>query len=155
MKTFMVVCSKLSLLFNCFVQPNLVWKMVNFLSFILEKNTDSANQLVECLKQLNILKLLNLNSDNVHDALIDMLKQLLAHHPSSSIILEMCITLLDHCLTKSQHLDDAMTFWVYTMRVADLSNPSLGQLKKLFMKFCVSYGNITKEHLFIEFLKVA
>ena len=23
------------------------------------------------------------------------------------------------------------------------------------MKFCVSYGSVTKEHLFIEFLKVA
>lgn len=74
MKTFMIVCSKLSILFKSFNMPNLVWKMVNFLSFILEKNTDSAGQLVECLKQLDILKLLNLNSDNVHDALIDMLK---------------------------------------------------------------------------------
>ena len=58
MKTFMVVCSKLSLLFNTFNMPNLVWKMVNYLSFILEKNTESAEKLIECLKQLNIIKLL-------------------------------------------------------------------------------------------------
>ena len=63
MKTFEVVCSKLAGLFNHFNMPNLVWKMVNYLSFILEKNTDSAEKLIECLKQLNIVKLLNLNSD--------------------------------------------------------------------------------------------
>ena len=79
LKTFSVVCSKLSLLFNTFNMPNLVWKMVNYLSFILEKNTKSPEKLIECLKQLNIIKLLQLNSDQVHDALIDMLKHLLAH----------------------------------------------------------------------------
>ena len=42
LKTFQVVCSKLSGLFNTFQTPNLVWKMVNFLSFILEKNTERA-----------------------------------------------------------------------------------------------------------------
>ena len=111
--------------------------------------------MIECLNQLNINKLLQLNSEQVHDALIDMLKQLLAHQPDSSIILEMCINLLDHCLTKAQHLDEALTFWVYTMRVTSLDNPGKIQLKNLFMKFCVSYGSVNKEHLFIEFLKVA
>jgi hypothetical protein len=101
MKTFTVVCSRLSLLFNSFNMPNLVWKMVNYLSFILEKNTESADKLIECLHQLNIVKLLQLNSEQVHDALIDMFKHLLAHQPESSIILEMCVTLLDHCLTKT------------------------------------------------------
>lgn len=67
----------------------------------------------------------------------------------------MCYTLLDHCLTKSQHLDDVMTFWVYTMRVTSIDNPAIGKLKILFQKFCTSYGNINKEHLYIEFLKVA
>lgn len=42
LKTFQVVCSKLSGLFDTFQMPNLVWKMVNFLSFILEKNTERA-----------------------------------------------------------------------------------------------------------------
>jgi len=91
----------------------------------------------------------------VHDALIDMLKQLLAQKPGSEIILEMCVTLLDHCLTKTQHLDDALTFWVFTMRVTSIDNPAKIQLKNLFMKFCVSYGSVNKEHLYIEFLKVA
>jgi hypothetical protein len=129
--------------------------MVNYLSFILEKNTETTEHLIECLKELNMNKLLQLNSEQVHDALIDMLKQLLAHQPNSSIILEMCISLLDHCLTKTQHLDEALTFWVYTMRVTSLDNPAKIQLKNLFMKFCVSYGSVNKEHLFIEFLKVA
>jgi len=98
--------------------------MVNFLSFILEKNTESSDKLIECLQQLHIIKLLELNSEQVHDALIDMLKHLLSHQPSSGIILEMCVTLLDHCLTKTQHLDDAISFWVFTMRVTALDNPA-------------------------------
>jgi len=74
-----VVCQKLGNLFNVFVAPILVWKMVNYLSFILEKNTENTDQLIECLNQLNINKLLQLNSEQVHEALIDMLKQLLGY----------------------------------------------------------------------------
>lgn len=58
MKTFQVVCSKLVNLFNSFNAPMLVWKMVNYLSFILEKNTENADKLISCLRQLNINKLL-------------------------------------------------------------------------------------------------
>ena len=67
----------------------------------------------------------------------------------------MCVALLDHCLTKTQHINDTITFWVFTMRVTSNDNPSKISLKNLFMKFCVSYGSVKKEHLFIEFLKVA
>lgn len=49
LKTFQIVCSKLVHLFHSFNSPNLVWKMVNILSFILEKNTESDQQLIECL----------------------------------------------------------------------------------------------------------
>ena len=41
------------------------------------------------------------------------------------------------------------------MRVTALDNPAIVKLKLLFMKFCVSYGSVKKEHLYIEFLKVA
>ena len=142
-------------LFSQFNSPNLVWKLVNILSFILERNTDSAEHLIECLHQLNLGRLLSINSEQVHEALIDMLKQLLAQLPSSSIILEMCIAVLDHCLTKTVHLDNALTFWVFVMRVSSNENAAKTALKNLFMKFCASYGNVKKEHLFIEFLKVA
>jgi hypothetical protein len=48
-----------------------------------------------------------------------------------------------------------MSFWVFTMRVTGQGNPAKMQLKNLFLKFCFSYGSVTKEHLYIEFLKVA
>mmetsp|Transcript_17 Transcript_17/g.29 ORF Transcript_17/g.29 Transcript_17/m.29 type:complete len:305 (-) Transcript_17:888-1802(-) len=155
LKTFQVVCQKLGLLFDNFVTPNLVWKMVNYISNILEKNTESPEKLIECLNQLNINKLLQLNSEQVHDALIDMLKHLLAQQSASPVILEMCVALLDHCLTKTQHLDDVLIFWVFVSRITSVDNPNKLSLKNLFMKFCVSYGSVKKEHLFIEFLKVA
>ena len=47
------------------------------------------------------------------------------------------------------------SFWVFVMRVTSDDNQNKHQLKNLFMKFCASYGNVKKEHLFIEFLKVA
>ena len=84
-----------------------------------------------------------------------MLKQLLAHQPQSEIILEMCVTLIDHCMLKAQFLDNSLPFWVFTLRVTSIDNPAKIQLKNLFMKFCVTYGNVNKEHLYIEFLKVA
>ena len=64
----------MSCLFAEFSSPNLVWKLVNILSFILEKNTDQAGHLIECLHQLNLGKLLSINSEGVHEAIIDMLK---------------------------------------------------------------------------------
>jgi len=58
LKTFQIVCKQLSGLFNTFNAPTLVWKMVNYLSFILEKNTETTEHLIECLKELNMNKLL-------------------------------------------------------------------------------------------------
>ena len=62
---------------------------------------------------------------------------------------------LDHCLTKTQQLDELLKFWVFIMRITSLNNPMKHLLKNLFKKFCVTYGSVQKEHLFIEFLKVA
>ena len=61
-------------LLSHFNSPNLVWKCVNILAFILEKNSESAEALISCLHQLNIAKLLSINSSQVNEALIDMLK---------------------------------------------------------------------------------
>lgn len=41
------------------------------------------------------------------------------------------------------------------MRIISPQNPGKGLLKDLFLKFFPSYSNIQKEHLFVEFLKVA
>ena len=37
---FMTVCQKLVPLLDIFLQPNLIWNMINFLSHLLEKNMD-------------------------------------------------------------------------------------------------------------------
>ena len=67
----------------------------------------------------------------------------------------MSIQGLDYCLTKTQHLDDVLKFWVFVMRIISVDNPGKVALKNLFMKFSLSYGSVKKEYLFIEFLKVA
>jgi hypothetical protein len=39
-KVFQHVCIKLVPLLDVFKQPNLIWNMINYLSFILEKNVN-------------------------------------------------------------------------------------------------------------------
>lgn len=52
------MCSKLVPLLDFYKQPNLIWNMINYLSFILEKNCDQPESTIECLRSLNILKIL-------------------------------------------------------------------------------------------------
>lgn len=90
----------------------------------------------------------------------------------------MCCVLLDFKLSKSMHDKKAdgntIMFWLFTMRAVSPDNPALGQLKDLFMKFSslLTVNNIqnqslgigsassvantfmTKDHIFIDFLKV-
>ena len=52
--------------------------MINYLSFILEKNCDQPDSTIECLRSLNILKILQSQTQShVDEAIIDMLKNLL------------------------------------------------------------------------------
>ena len=52
--------------------------MINYLSFILEKNIEQPDAIVECLKYLNILRIFqNQTQCHVDEAIIDMLKSLI------------------------------------------------------------------------------
>jgi hypothetical protein len=178
-QVFQVVCCKLVPLLDLFKSPNLIWNMINYLSFILEKNIEQPDAIVECLKYLNILRILqNQTQCHVDEAIIDMLKSLITQCPSSQVILDMCCVLLDFKLSKSltdKKADgNTIMFWLFTMRAVASENPALGQLKELFMKFSslLTLGNIqnqalgvgssssvantfmTKDHIFIDFLKV-
>jgi len=52
--------------------------MINYLSFILEKNVNENDQTIECLRSLNILKIMQSQTEShVDEAIIDMLKNLL------------------------------------------------------------------------------
>lgn len=172
---FQVVCCKLVPLLDVFKSPNLIWNMINYLSFILEKNIEQPDAIVECLKYLNILRILqNQTQCHVDEAIIDMLKSLITQCPGSEVILDMCCVLLDFKLSKSLHDKKAdgntIMFWLFTMRAVSSDNPALGQLKDLFMKFSslITINNLgvgsassvanntfmTKDHIFIDFLKV-
>jgi hypothetical protein len=95
-KVFQHVCNKLVPLLDVFKQPNLIWNMINYLSFILEKNVNEHEQTIECLRSLNILKIMQSQTQShVDEAIIDMLKNLLCQSPGSPIILQMCCVLLD------------------------------------------------------------
>jgi hypothetical protein len=81
-----------------------------------------------------------------------MLKNLFALQPSSSVILEMCISVLDYKLAKKP---DSMVlqFWVFTTRAVSLDNPSIGNLKYLFQKYA-GYGDLKKDYMVSDFLKI-
>lgn len=170
---FMTVCQKLVPLLDIFMQPNLIWNMINFLSHLLEKNMDQQAQAIECLRSLNLLKILSSQEHtHVNEAVIDMLKSLLCLCPNSPVILQMCCELLDFQLTKSLNDSTTILFWLFTMRAVSHENPNLGLLKQLFVKFsgcltsvqggdlapqhnCVANTMIKKDYVYIEFLRVA
>lgn len=148
--------------------------MINCLSFILEKTVSQPELIEGCLKYLNILRILESQTEcHVDEAIIDMLKNLLVQCPASPVILDMCCTLLNFKLSKTLNDGSTMQFWLFTMRAVSTDNPSLPKLKELFVKFsgCLStnqnvaasgtnnsvasYTMIKRDYIFLEFMKVA
>lgn len=126
---FQKLCFKIVPLLDCFKQPTLIWHMICFLTFILEKNCEQPESTIECLRSLNILKILQAQTQShVDEAVIDMLKNLLCQCPASPVILEMCTVLLDYKLTRSMNDGNAIQFWLFTMRATSLENPSIALL---------------------------
>lgn len=64
-----------------------------------------------------------------------MLKNLFVLKPDSQVILDICVSVLDHKLSKKS---DSMLiqFWLFTIRAVSTDNPGLPNLKKLFEKYC-------------------
>lgn len=83
-----------------FQAPNIIWNMINYLTKLLEKNLDSQTIILECFQTLNLHHLLQLNSALIDEAIIDMLKNLFIIQPDSSVILDMCISIIDYKLTQ-------------------------------------------------------
>jgi len=152
--------------------------MINCLSFILEKTVSQPEIVEGCLKYLNILRILETQTEcHLDEAIIDMLKNLLIQCPASPVILDMCCTLLNFKLAKTLNDGSTMQFWLFTMRAVSTDNPSLSKLKELFVRFSgclssnqngstgsslgasgsnsVAYTTIKRDYIFLEFLKVA
>ena len=64
--------------------------MINYLTAILEKCNSHDEEMFECLKALNVSHLLNIDSEIVGEAVIDMIKNVFILSPQSPIILDMC-----------------------------------------------------------------
>ena len=65
-------------LLDVFRSPSLIWRMINCLSYILEKTVSDPQMVEGCLKYLNILRILEQQTEShVDEAIIDMLKNLL------------------------------------------------------------------------------
>lgn len=81
-----------------------------------------------------------------------MLKNLFALQPASSVILDMCIAVLDYKLSKKP---DSMVvqFWLFTTRAVSSENTSIGNLKLLFQKYSW-YADLKKDYLVFDFLKI-
>lgn len=81
-----------------------------------------------------------------------MLKNLFALQPSSAVILDMCISVLDFKLSKKP---DAMViqFWLFATRAMNADNASIANLKSLFQKYSY-YADLKKDYMVIDFLKI-
>lgn len=137
---------------SIFKAPTLLWNLINYLTLLLEKNSDSLSLMTECFRALNIQHLLQLDSKLIDEAILDMLKNLFALQPSSPIILEMCIAILDFKLGKKP---DAMViqFWLFTTRAVCNTNGNINNLKALFQKYSY-YADTKKDYMVVDFLKI-
>ena len=114
---FQLICAKLVPLLDVFKAPNLIWSIINCMSFVLEQIVDQNETIEECLKYMNILRILQQQTEcHVEEAVIDMLKNLLILCPASPVILDMCCVLLDFKLSKTLNDGSAIQFWLFTMR---------------------------------------
>ena len=171
---FHLIGSRIVPLLDVFKSPNMIWSMINCLSFILERTVANPATIEGCLKYLNIIRILESQQESfVDDAIIDMFKNLLVQSPSSPVILAMCCDVLNYKLTKSMNDGSTMQFWLFTMRAVAAENPSLPKLKELFVRFSgcittlalvnssqstsnsVTMTSIKRDYVFIEFLNVA
>lgn len=53
-QVFQAVANKLIPILGSFQAPNLIWNMINYLTKLLEKNSDSQTLMIECFKTLNL-----------------------------------------------------------------------------------------------------
>lgn len=87
---------------GAFQAPNLIWNLINYLTLLLEKNLDSQSIILECFKTLNLHHLLQLGSELIDEAVIDMLKNLFIISPESSVILDLSISIIEYKLAQKQ-----------------------------------------------------
>jgi hypothetical protein len=74
--------------------------MINYITKLLEKNSESPSLMLECFNSLNLQHLLSVDQKLTDEAIIDMLKNLFILQPSSPVILQMCVNVLDFKLSK-------------------------------------------------------
>jgi hypothetical protein len=84
---FSLVASKTIPIMSVFQAPTLIWNMINYLTLLLEKNSDSQSLMTECFHALNLQHLLSLDQKLIDEAILDMLKNLFALQPTSAVIL--------------------------------------------------------------------
>mmetsp|Transcript_37877 Transcript_37877/g.36300 ORF Transcript_37877/g.36300 Transcript_37877/m.36300 type:complete len:87 (-) Transcript_37877:346-606(-) len=72
-----------------------IWNMVNYLTYLLEKNSANSEGMVDCFKVMNLGHLLSMNAILLDEAIIDMVKHIFVFQPASPVILDMCTFILD------------------------------------------------------------
>ena len=93
-----------------------------------------------------------MDSKLIDEAIVDMLKNIFALQPTSPVVLDMCVAVLDFKLAKKPE-SMLIQFWLFTIRAVSAENTSLANLKPLFQKY--SYlADLKKDYLVIEFLKI-
>jgi hypothetical protein len=67
-----------SVVLGVFKAPTLIWNMINYLTLLLEKNSESSSLMTECFRTLNLQHLLSMDQKLIDEAILDMLKNLFA-----------------------------------------------------------------------------
>ena len=105
-----------------FQNPTLIWNIINYLTFMLEKNVSSSEGLVECFNSFSVKNLLDLGDELVDESVVDMLRHVFVTAPDSDVILKLICSVLEHKLqAKASSLFTG--FWLFSSRVVSPSNP--------------------------------
>lgn len=120
---------------NEFESPTQIWRCVNLISLLIEgcKENSDENTLIH-FKNINFMKMIQLDSLLLKEALYDMCKNLISIFRSSHSILEINFTLIEHNL-KIKPDYELFDLWLYILRIFELNeNPDAQKMCYTFLQ---------------------
>ena len=129
---------------NRFTSPTQIWKCMNLLGVLIEGwNENSDESALENFKNIDFMKVIQMESPFLKDTLYDMWKNLITIFKGSISIFEINFKLIEFYI---QSAPDYELFdqWLYVMRIFDFNNNQ--EAKQMWIQFFITYHNTLKEY---------
>jgi hypothetical protein len=124
-----------------FESPTQIWTCVNSIDVLLEGCKERLNEkALENFKKIDFIKMIQMNSPLLKDALYDMCKNLVTIFSSSLSILELDLRFIEYQLQSDNVEYELFDLWLYVLRTVEFEN--YPDLKAMCIDFFVSYFSI-------------